>query len=91
MVDWWRGGGITFNHTYGNQIADGWEIHEAYIYTVHRIFIIVLVGFVVLFFVRTNAADRFEPGYHLSIFGRRVVSIKGKQEPKKEEPLLETA
>ncbi|KAG6613054.1 Major Facilitator Superfamily (MFS) [Phytophthora cinnamomi] len=84
-------GGITFNHTYGNQIADGWEIHEAYIYTVHRIFIIVLVGFVVLFFVRTNAADRFEPGYHLSIFGRRIVNIKGKQEPKKEGPLLETA
>ncbi|KAL4147708.1 hypothetical protein PRNP1_011462 [Phytophthora ramorum] len=84
-------GGITFNHTYGNQIADGWEIHEAYIYTVRRIFVIVIVSFVVLFFVRTNAADRFAPGYQLSIFGRRIVNIKGKQEPKKEEPLLETA
>ncbi|KAE8913731.1 hypothetical protein PF005_g2677 [Phytophthora fragariae] len=45
-------GGITFNDTYGNQIADGSDIHEAYIYTVHRIFTIMLLGFVVLFFVR---------------------------------------
>ncbi|ETI51324.1 hypothetical protein F441_05310 [Phytophthora nicotianae CJ01A1] len=84
-------GGISFNHTYGDQIADGWEIHEAYTYTVRRIFVILIIGFVVLFFVRTNAADRFEPGYHLSIFGRRIVNIKGKQEPKKEEPLLDAA
>ncbi|EEY64954.1 Major Facilitator Superfamily (MFS) [Phytophthora infestans T30-4] len=84
-------GGISFNHTYGDQIADGWEIHEAYSYTIRRIFIILIIGFVVLFFVRTNATDRFEPGYHLSIFGRRIVNIKGKQEPKKEEPLLEAA
>ncbi|KAG2527474.1 hypothetical protein JM18_003768 [Phytophthora kernoviae] len=84
-------GGITFNHTYSNQISDGWEVHEAYIYTVRRIFVIVIIGFVIVFFVRTNAEDRFEPGYHLSMFGRRIISIKGKQEPQKDEPLLETA
>lgn len=46
-------GGITFNDTYGNQIADGWDTHEAYVYTAHRNFTIMLLGFVVLFFVDT--------------------------------------
>ncbi|CAI5745246.1 unnamed protein product [Peronospora destructor] len=72
-------GGITFNNTYSDQIADGWDTREAYIYTVRRILIIVIVGFVFLFFVRTKGADRFAPGYRLSLFGRRVINIKGKQ------------
>ncbi|RLN84143.1 hypothetical protein BBJ28_00013044 [Nothophytophthora sp. Chile5] len=84
-------GGVTFNHTYSSQVADGVSIHEAYIYTVNKIFIIILVGLVILFFVRTTPTDRFESGYHFSILGKRVISIKGKQEPKKEEPLLQAA
>ncbi|CAI5709159.1 unnamed protein product [Peronospora effusa] len=81
-------GGITFNNTYSDQIADGWDIREAYIYSVRRILVIVIVGFMLLFFVRTKGADRFAPGYRLSIFGRRVINIKGKQEIMKEEPLM---
>ncbi|RLN87102.1 hypothetical protein BBJ28_00005723 [Nothophytophthora sp. Chile5] len=84
-------GGVTFNHTYSSQVADGISIHEAYIYTVNKIFIIILVGLAILFFVRTTPSDRFESGYHFSIFGKRVISIKGKEEPKKEEPLLQAA
>ncbi|KAG2840384.1 hypothetical protein PC112_g3754 [Phytophthora cactorum] len=43
------------------------------------IFVIVCIGFVVLFLVRTNAKDRFEPGYHYSLCGKRVISIPPKE------------
>ncbi|GMF14631.1 unnamed protein product [Phytophthora lilii] len=82
-------GGITFNNAYSSQIAAGVSISNAYISTVNDIFIIILAGLAVLLFVRTNPMDRFESGYHFSIFGRRVISIKGKEEAPKKDPLLQ--
>ncbi|KAJ8556909.1 hypothetical protein ON010_g9057 [Phytophthora cinnamomi] len=82
-------GGITFNNAYSRKIAAGVSISDAYISTVNDIFIIIVVGLAVLLLVRTNPMDRFESGYHFSICGRRVISIKGKEErPKKAEPVL---
>jgi MFS family permease len=80
-------GGITFNNTYNGKIADGMSVGEAYIDNIQAIFFIVCVGFVVLFLVRTDAKDRFEPGYHYSLCGKRVISIppKGKK-AKQDEP-----
>ncbi|RLN58424.1 hypothetical protein BBJ28_00007442 [Nothophytophthora sp. Chile5] len=78
-------GGITFNNSYNGRITDGMDVGEAYIDNIQIIFVIVCVGFAVLFLVRTNAADRFEPGYHYSVCGKRVISIPAKeQEPKQE-------
>ncbi|KAF1794915.1 Major facilitator superfamily domain [Phytophthora cactorum] len=82
-------GGITFNNAYGSNIEAGVSISEAYISTVNDIFIIIVAGLVVLLFVRTNPMDRFESGYHFSLFGRRIISIKGKEEPPKKDPLLQ--
>ncbi|RLN87109.1 hypothetical protein BBJ28_00005724 [Nothophytophthora sp. Chile5] len=82
-------GGITFNNTYSSQVADGMSIGDAYISTVNNIFIIVVVGFAILFFVRTTPTDRFTPGYHFSVCGKRVVSLKAKQTPVKKDPLLQ--
>ncbi|KAG6614196.1 Major Facilitator Superfamily (MFS) [Phytophthora cinnamomi] len=82
-------GGITFNNAYSRKIAAGVSISDAYISTVNDIFIIIVAGLAVLLLVRTNPMDRFESGYHFSICGRRVISIKGKEEPpKKAEPVL---
>ncbi|KAF1791169.1 Major facilitator superfamily domain [Phytophthora cactorum] len=52
---------------------------SAYIDNIQVIFVIVCIGFVVLFLVRTNAKDRFEPGYHYSLCGKRVISIPPKE------------
>ncbi|KAL4095814.1 hypothetical protein PRIC1_009182 [Phytophthora ramorum] len=71
-------GGITFNNTYNGKIADGMSVGEAYIDNIQIIFVVVCIGFVVLFLVRTNAKDRFEPGYHYSLCGKRVISIPPK-------------
>ncbi|KAE9037910.1 hypothetical protein PR003_g14873 [Phytophthora rubi] len=71
-------GGITFNNAYNGKVADGMSVGEAYIDNIQVIFVIVCIGFVVLFFVRTDTTDRFEPGYHYSLFGKRVVSIPPK-------------
>ncbi|CAH0479994.1 unnamed protein product [Peronospora belbahrii] len=82
-------GGITFHNAYNSKIAVGVSVSEAYISTVTDIFIIIVTGSVILFFVRTNPMDRFEPGYHFSIFGKRVISIKANERlPKKEDPWL---
>ncbi|KAG6969592.1 hypothetical protein JG688_00005241 [Phytophthora aleatoria] len=72
-------GGITFNNTYNSKVADGMSVGEAYIDNIQVIFVIVCIGFVVLFLVRTNAKDRFEPGYHYSLCGKRVISIPPKE------------
>lgn len=82
-------GGITFNNAYSSQIEAGVSIREAYISTVNDIFIIILVGLVALFLVRTNPMDRFASGYHFSIFGRKVISIKSKAELVKKESELQ--
>ncbi|EGZ28388.1 hypothetical protein PHYSODRAFT_260353 [Phytophthora sojae] len=80
-------GGITFNNAYNDKVADGMSIGEAYIDNIQVIFVIVCIGFVVLVLVRTNTADRFEPGYHYSVCGKRVVSIPPKtKEAKLQEP-----
>ncbi|CAI5733329.1 unnamed protein product [Peronospora destructor] len=72
-------GGITFNNTYSDQIADGWDTREAYIYTVRRILIIVIVGFVFLFSYVPKAPTVLLQATAASLFGRRVINIKGKQ------------
>ncbi|POM57904.1 Major Facilitator Superfamily (MFS) [Phytophthora palmivora] len=72
-------GGLSFNHAYNNKIADGMSVGEAYIDNIQVIFVIVCIGFVVLFLVRTNVEDRFEPGYHYSVCGKRVISIPPKE------------
>ncbi|CEG44871.1 major facilitator superfamily [Plasmopara halstedii] len=82
-------GGITFNNAYSSQIEAGLTIGEAYIVTVNNIFIIIVVGLFALFLVRTNPVDRFGSGYHFSIFGRRIISIKKAAEPSKKESTFE--
>ncbi|GMF57704.1 unnamed protein product [Phytophthora fragariaefolia] len=80
-------GGLTFNSAFNNKVADGMTIGEAYIDNSQVIFVIVCIGFVVLFFVRTSVTDRFEPGYQYSICGKRIVSISPKEkEMKPQEP-----
>ncbi|ETI49061.1 hypothetical protein PPTG_10127 [Phytophthora nicotianae INRA-310] len=78
-------GGITFNNAYNGKIADGMSVGEAYIDNIQVIFVIVCIGFVVLFLVRTNIEDRFEPGYHYSLCGKRVISIPPKEKGTKQE------
>ncbi|CAI5701932.1 unnamed protein product [Peronospora effusa] len=68
-------GGITFNHSLNEKVADGKAVGEAYIDNLKAIFVIVSIGFAILFLVRTNVTDRFEPGYHFSLCGKRVISI----------------
>ncbi|KAG3097071.1 hypothetical protein PC121_g2274 [Phytophthora cactorum] len=85
-------GGITFNNTYNGKVADGMSVGEAYIDNIQVIFVIVCIGFVVLFLVRTNIEDRFEPGYHYSLCGKRVISIPPKEKDvKQQEAEPETA
>ncbi|GMF57705.1 unnamed protein product [Phytophthora fragariaefolia] len=72
-------GGLSFNSAFNSKVADGMSIGEAYIDNIQVIFVIVCVGFLVLFLVRTNATDRFEPGYHYSLGGKRVISIPPKE------------
>ncbi|EGZ28387.1 hypothetical protein PHYSODRAFT_467980 [Phytophthora sojae] len=72
-------GGLSFNHFFNSKVADGMSIGEAYIDNIQVIFVIVCIGFLVLFLVRTNAKDRFEPGYHYSLCGKRVISIPPKE------------
>ncbi|CAH0519205.1 unnamed protein product [Peronospora belbahrii] len=73
------GGGIIFNNSLNNIIADGMTVSEAYIDNINAIFIVVCIGFALLFLVRTNVADRLEPGYHYSLCGKRVISIPSKK------------
>ncbi|KAJ8533255.1 hypothetical protein ON010_g13999 [Phytophthora cinnamomi] len=78
-------GGITFNNAYNGKVADGMSVGEAYIDNIQVIFVIVCIGFVVLFLVRTNAKDRFEPGYHYSLCGKRVISIPPREKGAKKD------
>uniref|UniRef100_M4C362 Major facilitator superfamily (MFS) profile domain-containing protein n=1 Tax=Hyaloperonospora arabidopsidis (strain Emoy2) TaxID=559515 RepID=M4C362_HYAAE len=72
-------GGLTFNISYRDKIGDGMSISEAYIDNIQVILVIVCIGFAMLFLVRTNETDRFEPGYHYSVCGKRVLSIPAKE------------
>ncbi|RLN66049.1 hypothetical protein BBP00_00002458 [Phytophthora kernoviae] len=83
-------GGLSFNSSYNDKVADGMSVGEAYIDNIQIIFIVVCIGFVVLFLVRTNAVDRFEPGYHYSLCGKRVISIPPKEKDAEKEGEAET-
>ncbi|KAG2529202.1 hypothetical protein JM16_002143 [Phytophthora kernoviae] len=83
-------GGLSFNSSYNDKVADGMSVGEAYIDNIQIIFVVVCIGFVVLFLVRTNAVDRFEPGYHYSLFGKRVISIPPKEKDAEKEGEAET-
>ncbi|KAF4317632.1 hypothetical protein JM18_004045 [Phytophthora kernoviae] len=83
-------GGLSFNSSYNDKVADGMSVGEAYIDNIQIIFVVVCIGFAVLFLVRTNAVDRFEPGYHYSLFGKRVISIPPKEKDAEKEGEAET-
>ncbi|KAG7381824.1 hypothetical protein PHYBOEH_010736 [Phytophthora boehmeriae] len=83
-------GGLSFNSSYNDKVADGMSVGEAYIDNIQIIFIVVCIGFVVLFLVRTNAVDRFEPGYHYSVCSKRVISIPPKSKHAKKDSEDET-
>jgi len=93
LTSWSLGGvagGVSFNSAYRSQVEDGVSVTEAYISNIHIILLVVCVGAGFVFLVRTNPKDRFSPGYHLSAFGRRIVSVRGSvsARPGKDEPLL---
>jgi MFS family permease len=83
-------GGISFNSVYTNLIESGKSVVEAYISNIHAILVVVCVCAVFIVLVRTNPVDRFEPGYHYSLFGKRVISVKPKagKVPTKDELLV---
>ncbi|GAB9469968.1 Major facilitator superfamily, partial [Globisporangium polare] len=72
-------GGISFNSAFRHATAHGTTIAEAYIANFHKIFVVVVIGFFIIFLVRTNPEDRFAPGYRYSIFGRKIVHFGGKK------------
>ncbi|KAL3692415.1 hypothetical protein R1sor_006066 [Riccia sorocarpa] len=51
---------------------------EAYTSNLHWILGVLIVGLVMLLFVRTNPYDRSAPGWRFSIFGVKVIHIGGK-------------
>ncbi|GAB9477206.1 hypothetical protein Gpo141_00014268, partial [Globisporangium polare] len=73
------GGGITFNNAFRSAIKAGTSGAEAYITNINKIFIILVIGFCLNFFVRTDPKDRFAPGYRYSIFGRKIVHFGDKK------------
>uniref|UniRef100_K3WVV4 Major facilitator superfamily (MFS) profile domain-containing protein n=1 Tax=Globisporangium ultimum (strain ATCC 200006 / CBS 805.95 / DAOM BR144) TaxID=431595 RepID=K3WVV4_GLOUD len=82
------GGGMSFNSAYRSAIADGTSPADAYISAFHKIFAILVVGFFLNFFVRTNPLDRFAPGYRYSICGKTVLHIKSKKQNEDPNALL---
>ncbi|KAL2631214.1 hypothetical protein R1flu_015900 [Riccia fluitans] len=52
---------------------------EAYKSNLHWILAVLIVGLVMLFFVRTNSFDRSSPGWRFSIFGFKIVHIEGRK------------
>ncbi|KAF1317620.1 Major facilitator superfamily, partial [Globisporangium splendens] len=81
-------GGITFNSAFRNAIAAGTSAGEAYIHNIHKIFVVIIIGFFVIFLVRTNPDDRFAPGYRYSVCGKTVVNIKSKKQQQDQGALL---
>ncbi|CAH0490236.1 unnamed protein product [Peronospora farinosa] len=71
-------GGLVFNAKYTAAIKNGATPEDAYIDSIYKILIVVCVTGSFVFMVRTNPRDRFEKGYHHSLFGKRVISIKPK-------------
>ncbi|KAG6545344.1 hypothetical protein Mapa_013193 [Marchantia paleacea] len=51
---------------------------KAYESNFRWILAVLIVGLVMLFFVRTNPVDRTAPGYRFSILGKKIVHFKGK-------------
>jgi MFS family permease len=76
-------GGITFNNAYRAALRAGKTAAQAYQDNIHVIFIIVIIGFVFIFLVRTNPKDRFAGGYRYSIFGLTIINIKPRDKPAK--------
>ena len=73
------GGGLGFTFHYNHLVKTGVPAVEAYIENINWIVITVIVGFVAMFFVRTNAGDRFAPGYQYSVCDKPIVKIGGKK------------
>ncbi|CAI5709124.1 hypothetical protein KXD40_004804 [Peronospora effusa] len=78
VVAWWRGGRTDLNDKYTAASKNGATAEDAYIDSIYKILIVVCVTGSFVFMVRTNPRDRFEKGYHHSLFGKRVISIKFK-------------
>ena len=73
------GGGLGFTSSYNSLTKSGVAPVEAYIKNIHWIVATVIVGFVAMFCVRTNAADRFAPGYQYSVCDKPIIKIGGKK------------
>ncbi|KAI9895615.1 hypothetical protein PsorP6_019577 [Peronosclerospora sorghi] len=69
-------GGLSFNAKYNSDIKSGTSPEDAYVNSIYKILVVVCVTGMCIFMVRTNPRDRFEKGYHYSLFGKRVISIK---------------
>jgi MFS family permease len=72
-------GGLSFNAKYNSAIKNGDTPVDAYVDSIYKILIVVCVTGIFIFMVRTNPRDRFEKGYHYSLCGKRVISIKAKE------------
>ncbi|RLN62549.1 hypothetical protein BBJ29_002825 [Phytophthora kernoviae] len=83
-------GGLTFNAKYNAAVKDGTTPVDAYVDSIYKILIVVCITAVFIFFIRTNPRDRFEAGYHYSLFGKRVISIKPKERADNKEELLQS-
>ncbi|KUF80115.1 hypothetical protein AM588_10000167 [Phytophthora nicotianae] len=83
-------GGLTFNAKYNDAIKNGSTPVDAYVDSIYKILIVVCVTGIFIFMVRTNPRDRFDKGYHYSLFGKRVISIKPKDTTANKEGLLQS-
>jgi MFS family permease len=78
------GGGLGFTHVFNKHKPSAANANvpgaydTAYKSNFRWILAVVIFGLVMLFFVRTNPADRFAPGWRYSLFGKKIVHIKGK-------------
>ncbi|CAI5734325.1 unnamed protein product [Hyaloperonospora brassicae] len=78
-------GGLSFNAEYNLAIKNGDHPDDAYVDGIYKILVVVCITSIFIFMVRTNPRDRFERGYHYSLFGKRVISILPKDSTTKEE------
>lgn len=78
------GGGLGFTHLFDKHkpsaaranVAGAYN--EAYESNLKWILAVLIVGFVMTFFVRTDQVDRTSPGWRYSIFGKQIVHFKNK-------------
>uniref|UniRef100_A0AAV1U832 Major Facilitator Superfamily (MFS) n=1 Tax=Peronospora matthiolae TaxID=2874970 RepID=A0AAV1U832_9STRA len=85
-------GGLSFNAEYNSAIEKGETPEDAYVDGIHKILVVVCITSIAIFMVRTNPRDRFERGYHYTLFDRRVISILPRDSTtKKEGPLQSDA